>query len=120
MNGNQKLDRVETLFSENKFEEGLALLKQLEEEFFADGDMLFQIGIFYYEVGNLEKALQIFSDLENLVKDDPELLYESHIYGAAALLGLDKTEEALSLLMELKEQGIEDYRLYSLLGELSV
>lgn len=118
MNGNEKLDQVEALFSEEKFEEGLTLLKQLEKEFFADGDMLFQIGIFYYEVGDLEKALQIFSDLENLVDEDPELIHESHLYGAAALLGLGKTEEALSLLMELKEQGVVDYRLYSLLGEL--
>ncbi|HBI03057.1 MAG TPA: hypothetical protein DDY49_03385 [Paenibacillaceae bacterium] len=116
----QKLELVQDLFDQEQFEEGYAFLEQLEEEYASNEDMLFEIGVFYYDVGHIDKSLTIFRKVEPLVRGDEEFLYECRLYQSSALIELGKMDEALDLLMVLKEEkeGEEDSRLYSLLGQL--
>lgn len=115
----QKLEFVQELFDQEQFEEGYAYLEQLEEQYASNEDMLFEIGVFYYDVGHIDRSLTVFRKAEQLARADEELMYECRLYQSSALLELGEMDEALDLLMVLKEdkEGKEDSRLYSLLGQ---
>lgn len=112
----QKLELVQELFEQEQFEEGYAYLEQLEEEYASNEVLLFEIGVFYYDVGHIEKSVTVFRKVEQSAKGDEELVYECRLYRSSAFLELGKMDEALELLMALKEEQ-EDSRLYSLLGQ---
>lgn len=116
----QKLDLVQELFVQEQYEEGYALLEQLEEEFETNELVLFEVGVFYYDVGHIEKSVKVLRQVEQLASGDEELMYECRLYQGSALLELGEMDESLALLMALKEEkeGTEDSRLYSLLGQL--
>lgn len=114
----EKLERVQDLFDDDQFEEGLALLRKLEQEYENHGEILFEIGVCYFDAGHVDQALIIFKKVEEMAQDESELLHESHLYRASALLELGESDEALGLLMEMKEEGDLDPRLFGLLGEV--
>lgn len=114
----QKLELVQELFAKEQYEEGYTCLEQLEEEYATNEDILFEIAVFYYDMGYIEKSLTLFQKAEKLSCDE-ELIYETRLYQSSVLLELGELEEAFDLLITLKEERAEDEdsRLYSLLGQ---
>ncbi|OIJ15838.1 hypothetical protein BKP35_02270 [Anaerobacillus arseniciselenatis] len=78
-------------------EEGLAQLKKVNET--ADHETKYSIAEIYYELGLVDLAKEIMDELILLYPDEGEL----YTFMAELLIDLDQEDEAIEMLLEIKE-----------------
>ncbi|UOE92328.1 tetratricopeptide repeat protein [Alkalihalobacillus sp. LMS39] len=77
--------------------DGLKQLEQIEKE--ADHETKYMVAQAYYELGHLEASKRIMDELIMLYPDEGEL----YIFSAELLIDLDEEDEAIDMLLEVKE-----------------
>ncbi|TWI58870.1 Flp pilus assembly protein TadD [Halalkalibacter nanhaiisediminis] len=89
----EALEKIET----GKIEEGLAQLLLIEKD--ADHQSKYAIAEVYHELGHVDKAKEIIDELLMLYPDEGSL----YAFAAELLIDLDQEDEAIELLLEIKE-----------------
>ncbi|ARK30323.1 tetratricopeptide repeat protein [Halalkalibacter krulwichiae] len=93
-------------------EEGLSKLNSLEKT--ADHQMKYDIAQVYHELGHIEKAKEIIDELLMLYPDEGSL----YALAAELLIDLDQEDEAIELLLEIKEDDPAYLQAQLLLADL--
>ncbi|WP_209122607.1 lipopolysaccharide assembly protein LapB [Alkalihalobacillus sp. BA299] len=95
-----------------KVDQGLAQLAELENT--SNHETKFELAETYYSLGHLEKAKQMVDDLMLLYPDEGEL----YTFSAELLIDLDQEDEAIEMLLEIKEDDPAYLRALLLLADL--
>lgn len=91
------LKKALTLIEEGKMEAALDELKQVSET--GDHDSKYSVAEIYYELGLVDLAKVIIEELLALYPDEGEL----YTFMAELLIDLDEEDEAIEMLLEVKE-----------------
>jgi tetratricopeptide (TPR) repeat protein len=117
----ERLDNAVKKIEEGSIEDGLHSLEKIHEEAFYAPLVLLQLVSIYHSLGHHTTALSILDEIEELeLEPDDEMRIEIQIFRASTYMDLDKTNEALDLLMSMKDTVRDDYRVFALLGEVFV
>ncbi|KMK76426.1 tetratricopeptide repeat protein [Alkalihalobacillus pseudalcaliphilus] len=93
----KEIEVVLQKIEEGQVEEGLQKLKLAKEK--ATHDQLYSIAEIYYELGHLKEAKEILEELMVLYPDEGAVLIQL----AEILIDLDEEDEAIELLLEIKD-----------------
>jgi tetratricopeptide (TPR) repeat protein len=114
-----QLEQVLALLEAGEIEEGLAKLEIIRDTYEEDATLQLQLVNVYHELGHQESALEILEQLEERQDElDADTQIEMNVYRASLYIDLDRLQEAMDILLAIKEKGTDDYRVYALLGEL--
>lgn len=115
----EQLDHAMKLLGEGEIEKGLKALEQLRQTFTRDPLLQLQLAAVYHELGHHDTSLEILEQINQWKEElDTDTLIESAVYRASLYIDMDRLDEAMNLLIDLKEQEEDDYRIFALLGEL--
>ncbi|WP_027417506.1 tetratricopeptide repeat protein [Aneurinibacillus terranovensis] len=115
----KELDTAMQVIENGNIEEGLMLLGELRNEAFGEPVLSLELVRLYHSLGHHTTALLLLDELDSWKDEhDRELRAEIQIYRASLYMDMDRLNEAMELLIELKETVTDDYRVYALLGEL--
>jgi tetratricopeptide (TPR) repeat protein len=106
------LERAIQHIETGNVEQGLNELENLEKD--ADHQIKFDIAEIYQELGHIEKAKKIVDELMLLYPDEGSL----YAFAAELLIDLDKEDEAIELLLEIKESDQAFVQAQVLLADL--
>ncbi|MBN6188620.1 tetratricopeptide repeat protein [Aneurinibacillus sp. BA2021] len=114
-----QLERAVALLEAGDIESGLEALGAVEENHPDDPVIALQLVNIYHELGHHDAALAILERMEGTRGGrDAEMQREMSVYRASLYIDLDRLQEAMDVLLPIKEAGTDDYRVYALLGEL--
>jgi tetratricopeptide (TPR) repeat protein len=114
-----QLDRAIALLEAGDVEGGLETLAAIRESDPRDPVLQLQLVNVYQELGHHDAALEILEAMEEQSAEwDEEVRQEINIHRASLYIDLDRVQEAMDMLLTIKEAGTDDYRVYALLGEL--
>ncbi|RXJ03960.1 hypothetical protein DS745_00795 [Anaerobacillus alkaliphilus] len=94
---NKELKQALALIDEGKMEKAITQLKKVNET--ADHDTKYSLAEVYYELGLVDLAKAIIEELLMLYPDEGEL----YTFMAELLIDLDEEDEAIEMLLEIKE-----------------
>jgi tetratricopeptide (TPR) repeat protein len=96
----KQVDEALDLIREGKVEKGLALLQSLMEMSRMNPDLLLQLADVFYELGHIETALSLFSQLEQFWEEVPtEMQVEAKTLKAEILIDSGELDQAMDELL---------------------
>ncbi|WP_245805811.1 tetratricopeptide repeat protein [Bacillus alkalicellulosilyticus] len=93
-----KIEDVISLIESGDIETGLAQLAKLEQT--GDHETTYMVAQAYYQLGHLTNAKRLIDELIMLYPDEGEL----YTFAAEILIDSDEEDEAIDMLLEIKEQ----------------
>ncbi|QYY43870.1 tetratricopeptide repeat protein [Aneurinibacillus thermoaerophilus] len=115
----KRLNQALALLEAGEIAGGLEGLEELKEEYSGNTELEMQLVTIYHELGHHETALAILDKLEaQCGGQSEEAWHEIAVYRASLYIDLDRLQEAMDILLAIKEGGTDDYRVYALLGEV--
>ncbi|WP_096200924.1 tetratricopeptide repeat protein [Bacillus sp. FJAT-45350] len=94
----QQVNKVFELIEAGEVEKGLAMLENIEQD--ANHDTKYTIAETYFELGHIDKAKNIIDELLMLYPDEGSL----YAFAAELLIDLGEEDEAIEMLLEIKEE----------------
>lgn len=114
-----QLERAIALLEAGDIESGLMELGAVEKNHPDDPVLGLQLVNIYHELGHHDSALAILERMEVRRREwDAEVQKEMSVYRASLYIDLDRLQDAMDVLLPIKEAGTDDYRVFALLGEL--
>ncbi|KHF40325.1 tetratricopeptide repeat protein [Halalkalibacter okhensis] len=106
------LEKAISAIESGSVEQGLEQLEKLEKN--ADHQLKHEIAELYHELGHVEKSKKIIDELLMLYPDEGSL----YAFAAELLIDMDQEDEAIELLLEIKENDPAFLQAQLLLADL--
>ncbi|SFE34186.1 tetratricopeptide repeat protein [Alteribacillus iranensis] len=108
----RNLEQIVAMLQEGNTEEGLRLLQEREKH--ADHQEMYDLAMIYNELGRADKAQPLIEELISHYPDEGEL----YTLAAENLIDMDREDEAMEWLLEIKEDDDSFVRAQMLLADL--